>query len=61
MKKKNNWIAGAIKHPGALHEALDVPEGQNIPKSKLKSAEKKGGKVAKMSNMAETLGKLRKK
>ena len=30
-----NWIAGAIKKPGALHSALGVPQGQKIPASKL--------------------------
>ena len=33
-----NWIKGAIKHPGALHRTLGVPEGQKIPASKLASA-----------------------
>jgi hypothetical protein len=35
-----NWIEGAIKRPGALHEKLDVPEGKDIPKKKLAAAEK---------------------
>ena len=26
-----NWIAGAIKHPGALHRSLGVPQGKKIP------------------------------
>ena len=29
------WIAGAIKHPGALHRALKVPMGKKIPAKKL--------------------------
>lgn len=33
-----NWIAGAIKHPGGLHRALGVPEGQKIPAKKMASA-----------------------
>lgn len=37
MKK---WIQGAVKHPGALHKQLGVPEGKNIPHSKLVSASK---------------------
>lgn len=52
---KKNWIAGAIKKPGALHKQLGVPAGKKIPTSKLKSAEKKGGLVAKRAHLAETL------
>lgn len=33
-----HWIAGAIKHPGALHRELGVPQGQKIPASKLNAA-----------------------
>ena len=41
MAKK--WIQGAIKHPGALHKELGVPEGKKIPGKKLaKAAAKKG-------------------
>jgi hypothetical protein len=54
-KPKKNWIAGAIKHPGALHEELHVPKGKKIPTSKLKKAEKKGGKIGKRARLAETL------
>jgi len=56
-----NWIAGAIKHPGALHKELHVPEGKKIPEKKLKAAEKKGGKIAKRAHLAETLKKMHKK
>jgi hypothetical protein len=59
-KSKSNWIAGAIKHPGALHKKLKVPEGKKIPESKIKAAEKKGGKLGKEAHLAETLKKLRK-
>lgn len=38
MATRRNWIAGAIKHPGALHRELGVPEGQPIPSKKLSSA-----------------------
>jgi hypothetical protein len=38
-----NWIAGAIKHKGALKKELGVPADKTIPKAKLeKSAETKG-------------------
>ena len=52
---KKKWIKGAIKHPGALHEALHVPKDQKIPASKLHAAEKKGGKVGREARLAETL------
>ncbi len=55
------WIQKAIKHPGALHKKLHVPEGKKIPQSKIKAAEKKGGKLGKEAHLAETLKKLRKK
>ena len=35
MASKKNWIAGAIKKPGALHEQLKVPKGEKIPAKKL--------------------------
>ena len=58
---KKNWIAGAIKKPGALHEELDVPKGKKIPAAKLEKAEKAGGKEGKRAHLAETLKKINKK
>lgn len=56
-----NWIAGAIKKPGALHKELGVPKGKKIPKSKIKKAEKsKNPKLRKRAILADTLSKLRK-
>jgi len=49
------WIAGAIKHPGALHKELGVPQGQKIPQSKLARAAKAGGVEGKRARLAETL------
>lgn len=46
---------------GALHKQMGIPEGKKIPVKKLKSAEKKGGLIAKRAHLAETLKKLRKK
>ena len=57
---KEKWIQGAIKHPGALHKELGVPEGKDIPAKKLTQAENSGGKMAKQAHLAETLKKLRK-
>lgn len=53
-----NWIAGAIKKPGALHKELGVPMGKKIPAKKLAAAAKKGGKEGKRARLAETLKKL---
>jgi hypothetical protein len=50
-----NWIAGAIKKPGALRKELGVKAGEKIPSSKLAAAAKKPGKVGKRARLAETL------
>ncbi len=54
-KKHKNWIANAIKKPGALHAELGVKKGEKIPASKLAKAAKKGGKEGKRARLAETL------
>jgi hypothetical protein len=51
-----NWIAGAIKHPGALHKEMHVPEGKKIPAGRLeKAAHSKNSKLAARARLAETL------
>jgi hypothetical protein len=50
-----NWIAGAIKKPGALRKELHVKKGEKIPASKLNAAAKKGGKEGKRARLAKTL------
>ena len=56
-----NWISGAIKKPGALHEELHVPKGKKIPAKKLKKAEhSKNPTIRREANLAKTLKKLRK-
>lgn len=50
-----NWIAGAIKKPGALHKSLGVPQGQKIPAKKLAKAADAGGKLGERARLAETL------
>lgn len=59
MAKK--WIQKAIKHPGALHKELGVPEGKKIPAKKLASAAKKKGVEGKRVRLAETLKGFKKK
>ena len=51
-------IKKAIKHPGALHEQLGVPQGEKIPKGKLDAAAKSGGKLGQRARFAETLRKF---
>ena len=53
-----NWIAGAIKKPGALRKELGVKAGQKIPAKKLESAAKKPSKLGQRARLAKTLSKL---
>lgn len=56
------WIKGAIKHPGALHRELGVPEGKKIPAKKMaKAAKSSNPKIRKQVALAKTLGKMHKK
>ena len=54
-----NWIKGAIKKPGVLHEELGVPKGKKIPAKKLAAAAKKPGKLGQRARLAETLKGLK--
>ena len=58
---KKNWIANAIKKPGALRKSLGVKAGEKIPAKKLEKAAEKGGKMGQRARLAQTLGKMRKK
>lgn len=60
MATTKKWIAGSIKHPGALHKELGVPQDKKIPVKKLHEAAKKSGKEGKRARLALTLGKLKK-
>jgi hypothetical protein len=56
---RTHWIQSAIKHPGALHRELGVPEGKKIPASKLEKAEHSDNpKLARRARFAETLKKM---
>jgi len=59
-RRKKNWIAGAIKKPGALRRALKVKAGATISAAKLRAAAKKGGRLGRQARLAVTLGKMRK-
>lgn len=52
------WISKAIKHHGALHKDLGVPEGQKIPRSKILAAASGKGLTAERARLALTLEKL---
>lgn len=55
-----NWIKGAVKHNGGLHESLHVPAGDIIPKSKIMKAEHADSpKVQKQARLAATLEHMR--
>lgn len=60
ITEEKHWIAGAIKHPGALHKELGIPEGQKIPASKLNAAAHSSNPTErKRANLAKTLKHLK--
>jgi hypothetical protein len=73
-KKDKKWLKKAIKHPGALHKSLGVPEDETISMDKInskiseleKSAEgdkkldKKESKLLRRLNLAKTMKKFKK-
>jgi len=57
-----NWIAGAIKKPGALHKSLGVPAGKKIPSSKInKAAHSTNPTLRRRAILAKTLAGFHKK
>lgn len=49
----------AVKHPGALHRELHVPEGKKIPARKLaKAAHSKNPKLRRRAALARTFKKF---
>ena len=55
MAEKKLWVQEAIKHKGALHKELGVPEGKKIPAKRLNKAAEAGGKLGKRARLAKTL------
>lgn len=50
------WISGAIKHPGALHRELGIPQGEKIPAKKLNAAAHSDNPTERRrANLAKTL------
>jgi hypothetical protein len=57
--RRKNWIGGAIRHPGALHRSLGVPEGEKIPAAKVEAAAQSSDPtLARRARLAETLSHL---
>lgn len=54
-----NWIAGAIKKPGALRASLGVKGDKPIPAKKLAKAAKAPGKLGQRARLAQTLKKFK--
>jgi hypothetical protein len=51
-----HWVQGAIKHPGALHRELHVPEGEKIPEKKLEAAAHSDNPtLRRRANLAKTM------
>ena len=50
-----NWIAEAVKKPGALRKTLGAKKGEPIPAAKLAAAAKKPGKTGQRARLAQTL------
>jgi hypothetical protein len=61
LAKGGKWIQGAIKHPGALHRTLGVPQGKKIPAAKLaKAAHSSNPTTRRRAALAKTLKGLHK-
>ncbi len=55
----DNWIQGAIKHPGALHRELHVPEGKKIPAKKMaEAAHSDNPHIRRQAALAKTLKRV---
>lgn len=60
-RAKKMWIQKATKNKGALHRALHIKKGKNIPEAKLERAEhSKNPLMRKRAHLAETLKNLHK-
>ena len=55
-----NWIAGSIKHKGALKKEIGVKKGEKISKEELEKAAKSKGKEGRRARLAMELEKFNK-
>lgn len=53
-----HWIAKAVHHVGALHQALGIPQGQDIPDAVLQKHAQGNSTMAHRARLAITLKKL---
>lgn len=54
-----NWIAGAVRHKGALHRELGVKQGEKIPAAKIEAATHSDNPTErKRAFLAETLAHM---
>jgi len=60
-RKPKRFIQSAIKRPGSLHTALNVPQGERIPPGKIAAAAQKGGNLGQKARFAQTLAGIRRK
>jgi hypothetical protein len=59
-KSSGNWMAGAVRHPGALRAQLKVPAGQKIPAKRLAAAARSSDPtLARRARLAQTFAKYR--
>jgi hypothetical protein len=61
MAMSGNWIAGAVKHPGALHKEMGIAEDKPIPEHRLEEAAQAKGKLGKRARLAMTLKRMNKR
>lgn len=55
----HDWIKAAIKHKGALHKQLGIPQSQKIPHSTLAAASKQPGTLGRRARLAIELSGFR--
>lgn len=62
-RKGNNWIAGAIKHPGAFKKKADAAgmSTAGFADEVLAEGSKASTRTKRQAALAQTLGKMRKK
>jgi len=53
-----DWIKGAIKHPGALHREMGVPQGEKIAAGRLAKAAESSGTLGRRARLAQALKKM---
>lgn len=56
-----NFIKSAIKRPGALHRALNIPSGKRVPLADIEKASHAPGRLGREARFAQTLASLNKK